>query len=699
MSNSPDSPCDTPLSRPQTPSSLPFEKEDSLPSLLLQEVSCFASSPSPSPASSLTKQELGSRVRSDERDVQAADSDSESSTFEDGVNDSTPRTGGAGTDSYAAILEKLSKAEDVLKKAGKVVLEESSRKDRVREEDGAFSFEWAELRQALETFQRRCEDRSQYLPVMEVRRMHEDFRDTQQSLLSCIISSLDALLDIGEEGKTRLPVKRSAMRSVVANLERRVECVERSLECVVCKLDEIDGLEREVGEFLRLLLAENEELWRLQEKSALTEQRPVHPGDVVPTEKYLYLRWKTGVLAERLRKTQQLLDMHQTLATRLEDETRELLRENNSLIAKLDREQQVVQERTVALSKANQSLQDAVRQIENLQAELLSERRSRERAVEQFNGTYTSMKVDHERRLDQLRRASEEAEAGLRKDFQSLTDEADSRNNTLMLRVRELEDDLSHERSQNAGQLREFEAASRRVCQLSAELEGLRSEEIARTCQHQAAQTTFEKDRESLQKELDGLHTQCAEMATQLQSEKLLVPDREQLLLENLRLREQRQCVQEENASLREELRAALVKREAFAELSRELAGLRPRLREFAKLRDATKTARAEARSAAEETTALCRARDELAARLNRLFESAKAPTRVDEASDNATKRRHHVFRHTSHVAAGKGTGEAPQVRSEPSLHLADSTRALWPRVGDETPPRGHDRPYVERSA
>lgn len=347
------------------------------------------------------------------------------------------------THRYSTVVEKLTGAEGDAKKLEDQLVQERNRLHQLRETKEQLTLQLRDANWDRERLQRTIdelesnrgldqrevqrllEDRAQYMPTVEVRRMQSELRDAQQSLVDRLTAALDGLLVSDEESETALFVARSAVLSAATDLEARVVRAEAALDAAYDHLcQHKEGLERETNDFVLALMTENKELWqlltKLQSEHDLTLaelQLKDRRGESVPLDQHQYVQRQLENMTDRLGKAQKLVEAQTALAREHEAEMQDLLNENDelreqvaSLSAQLAECQEASRGKSTALQEADEALQGATKQIEELQDAIVRERDKADHTLQQLNSTNDAIQHEYEQRIRQLQSERDTAE-------------------------------------------------------------------------------------------------------------------------------------------------------------------------------------------------------------------------------------------------------------------------------------------------
>ena len=347
------------------------------------------------------------------------------------------------THRYGAAVEKLTTAEGDMKKLEEQLVKERNQRHHVQSEREEQRLALRELQweyerlqrqlQQLETnrgldpkeVQRTLEDRTQYIPTVEVHRMQTEMQNTHQSLVDRLLTSLESLVVSNEESQTSLFVARSAVLSAATDMEARLQRAEGALQDVDQQWTSYrDTHEKATHEFVLAVMAENKDLW--QQLTLLHNEHDVvvaemrlkaTQGGAVTAEEHAYAQQQLEVMTERLSKAQQLVESQTILARAHEEEMAELLEANDALQRRVEELEQLLDEqrkeandKAVALSEADAALQEATAQITELQDTLREERRRTETMVAEMKATQRTMQDEYDSRVRQLEHDCEVAD-------------------------------------------------------------------------------------------------------------------------------------------------------------------------------------------------------------------------------------------------------------------------------------------------
>ncbi|KAG5507666.1 hypothetical protein JKF63_06615 [Porcisia hertigi] len=472
---------------------------------------------------------------------------------------------------YSAVVEKLTATETDVKALEERLVKECNQRHQVqteREEQrlALREAEWSQERlqrrlQLLEAsrgldpkeVQRRLEDRSQFIPTVEVQRMQTEMHNTHQALVDRLLTTLESLTTSSEESQTNLFVARSSVLSAATDVDARLQRAEATLDHVDKQWIEYrDGTERETHEFLLAVMSENKDLWQqltlLQNEHAVvvSEMRlRTTQGGSVPMEEHAYTQRQLEIMTERLGKAQQLVESQTALARAHEVEMTELMEANNSMQQQLEelqrqcaQHEQASNQKSSSLSEADAALRESSSQIEKLHSMLHEERLRAEAVVSEMKATQRTMQDEYSARVRQLehdcevaddtattlQRTLEETNAKLdvvghnlrtqSKEYEAYKQqtaaelaEAQARQRDGLQRVREvMEEELASLRSR-------LEEAQNAVRAAEREKEAAAARENSAVVEHR----TLQRDLADLQEELERLRAQHKEDVEQRQ--------------------------------------------------------------------------------------------------------------------------------------------------------------------------------------
>lgn len=475
------------------------------------------------------------------------------------------------THRYSTTVEKLTAAEGDVKKLEEQLVKERNARHHVQGEQEAQKLALRELQWEHERLQRQLqhleanrgldpkdvqrtlEDRSQYIPAVEVRRMQSEMQNTHQALVDRLLTSLDSLVGSNEESQTNFFVARSAVLSAATDVEARLQRAEAALEDVDQQWTAYrEGLETETHDFLIAVMAENKDLW--QQLTLLQNEYDVvvaemklkaTQGGTVTAEEHAYAQRQLEIMTERLAKAQQLVESQTILARAHEEEMAELLEANDAMqrrIEELERAQEVqeaeVERKAAALQEADVTLREATTQIEELQSTLAEERRRAEAMVAEMKATQRTMQAEYDSRVRQLEHDCEVADdtaTTLQHTLEETAAKLGVVEGNLAARSKELADYRQQAQQQQSESAAHYKAELQRVQavmehemvrlreQLEAAQEATRAatrrcdDVAARESAAVVAQRTLEQDVAQLHTDLDGLRRQLKEAVEQRQ--------------------------------------------------------------------------------------------------------------------------------------------------------------------------------------
>ncbi|KAK7199203.1 hypothetical protein NESM_000890500 [Novymonas esmeraldas] len=339
------------------------------------------------------------------------------------------------THRYGATVEKLTAAEGDVKGLEQQLVQERQQRQQLqteREEQrlALREAEWAherlqrrltqlEASKGLDPaeVQRRLEDRTQFIPAVELYRMQTEMHTTHQALADRLLTSLESLTASGAESQTNIFVARSAVLSAATDMDARLQRAEAALDDVDRQWTAFrGGVEAETHAFLLAVMAENKDLWQqltlLQSEHALVvaevKLRSVQGGSVAG-EEHAYVQRQLQAMTERLSTAQQLVQSQTVLARAHEQEMAELLEANDTMqrrLEELERRcaqlEQTSDQRARALAEADATLGEATAQIAGLQGTLRDERQRCAAVVAEVKATQRTMQDEYDSRVRQL---------------------------------------------------------------------------------------------------------------------------------------------------------------------------------------------------------------------------------------------------------------------------------------------------------
>ncbi|KAG5508091.1 hypothetical protein GH5_07150 [Leishmania sp. Ghana 2012 LV757] len=347
------------------------------------------------------------------------------------------------THRYSTAVEKLTSTESDMKMLEEQLVKERNQRHQVQKEReeqrlGLREAEWAQerLQRRLlqleaskgldpKEVQRRLEDRSNFIPTVEVRRMQTEMHNIHQALVDRLLTSLESLTASNEESQTNFFVARSSVLSAATDVDARLKRAEAALDDVDKQwTDYRDCVERETHEFLLAVMSENKDLWQqltlLQNEHAVVVSEMklrATQGGSVPMEEHAYVQRQLEIMTERLGKAQELVESQTVLARAHEAEMAELLEANGSMqrqLAEMElqcaQHEQTVSQKTNALTEADAALRDAASQIEELQSVLREERQRAEAVVAEMKATQRTMQDEYDARVRELEHDCEVAD-------------------------------------------------------------------------------------------------------------------------------------------------------------------------------------------------------------------------------------------------------------------------------------------------
>ncbi|KPA78625.1 hypothetical protein ABB37_06225 [Leptomonas pyrrhocoris] len=329
---------------------------------------------------------------------------------------------------YSTAVERLTMVEGDMRKLEAQLVQERNQRHQVQSEREEQRLALRELQWAHERLQRQLEqleankgldpkevqraleDRSQYIPTVEVHRMQTEMQNTHQSLVDRLLTALESLVVSSEESQTNFFVARSAVLSAATDVSARLQRAEAALEDVdQQRMSYNEGLEKETDEFLLAVMSENKDLWQqltlLQNEydMAVAEVRlRSSQGGSVTAEEHAYAQRQLEVMTERLGKAQQLVESQTILARAHEEEMAELLEANDAMQRRLEEQQGTVANKDAALTEADAALRDATSQIEELQDALREERQRAAAMAAEMKATQRTMQDEYDARVRQL---------------------------------------------------------------------------------------------------------------------------------------------------------------------------------------------------------------------------------------------------------------------------------------------------------
>lgn len=483
---------------------------------------------------------------------------------------------------YSTTVDKLTSAEVEVKNLEQHVAQERMRANTLREEREELRLKWRDaqeecrlLQRELQTqaanrsldhreVQRLLQDRTQYVPTIEVRRQQLELKESQLRLQERLTAALDTLWATAEEGETNVFVARSAVLSTATDLEARVLRAEAALTQLQSHLSAYtQGLEAEASDFLLALMTENKKLWE-----HLTKLQSAHDlvvaelelkqrrGEAVPADKHAYVVRQLQAMTDRMQRAQQLVEVQTAVSREHETQMRQLMADNAALTADIDekvrtltREQEEGQSKTAALGDADRALAAATQQIRALQGALVTERSATEATVQRLTSTHTAMQEEYEGRLRVLqadRTATEETVSAMERDLE------ESR-----ARIASLEHELAaHEQQTQQEKARRETLMTQQQESYRAEVESARTtlEEALASLRAQVAEARQEARTAVLARDVACAESQSSKTTTVALEAELAEAHRE---AETMRL---------QVVGLQEELRASRADREALSE-------------------------------------------------------------------------------------------------------------------------------------
>lgn len=339
------------------------------------------------------------------------------------------------THRYGTAVEKLTATEADVRRLEEQLVKERNQRHQLqteREEQrlALREAEWSQERlqrrlQQLEAsrgldpkeVQRRLEDRTHYIPTVEVHRMQTEMHNIHQSLVDRLVTAFESLTTSGEESQTNFFVARSAVLSAATDVDARLQRAEATLDDVDKQWTAYrDGVERETHDFLMAVMAENKDLW--QQLTLLQNEHEVvvaeaklraSQGGSVPAEEHAYVQRQLELMTERLGKVQQLVESQTVLARAHEAEMTDLLDANEAMQRRLEELEQRGSElerantqKSAALAEADTALHEATSQIEELHTTLGEERQRAEAVVAEMKTTQRTMQDEYDTRVRQL---------------------------------------------------------------------------------------------------------------------------------------------------------------------------------------------------------------------------------------------------------------------------------------------------------
>ncbi|CBZ25641.1 conserved hypothetical protein [Leishmania mexicana MHOM/GT/2001/U1103] len=347
------------------------------------------------------------------------------------------------THRYSTTVEKLTSTESDVKTLEEHLVKERNQRHQVQKEREEQRLALREAEWAQERLQRRLlqleaskgldpkevqlrlEDRSHFIPTVEVRRIQTEMHNTHQALVDRLLTSLESLTASSEESQTNFFVARSSVLSAATDVDARLKRAEAALDDVDKQwTDYRDGVERETHEFLLAVMSENKDLWQqltlLQNEHAvvLSEMKlRSTQGGSVPMEEHAYVQRQLETMTERLGKAQQLVESQTVLARAHEAEMVALLEANGAMqrqLEELERQctqhEQASSQKTSALTEADAALHDAASQIEELHNTLREERLRAEAVVAEMKATQRTMQDEYDARVRELEHDCEVAD-------------------------------------------------------------------------------------------------------------------------------------------------------------------------------------------------------------------------------------------------------------------------------------------------
>ncbi|EPY32447.1 hypothetical protein AGDE_08686 [Angomonas deanei] len=340
------------------------------------------------------------------------------------------------THRYSTVVEKLTSAEGVVKKLEDQLVQERQRHKGTKEDRDSLQADLRDLRwecdrllktvEELEStrgldqreVQRLLEDRSQYIPTVEVRRLQTEVQASQEGLANRLEKSLAALRATAEESETSLFVGRSAVQSAATDLEARVARAEGTLDTLHQQvLTFHKGVSAECDDFMAALLTENKELWqhltKLQsEHDLVTAELELkrQRGETVPLQQHQYVQRQLDAMSDRFAKAQQVIETQTILSREHEREMQALIEQNDALEAELgelrqrwESEKAGSEDKSAALTEAESALAEAARQIEQLQTTIREEREKTDATVKEVTAVHDAIQEEYEERLRKLK--------------------------------------------------------------------------------------------------------------------------------------------------------------------------------------------------------------------------------------------------------------------------------------------------------
>lgn len=475
------------------------------------------------------------------------------------------------THRYSATVEKLTGAEsDVKALEGQLVKERSQRhhlqseREEQRLAQREQQWEMERLQRQLQQLeanrgldpkevQRTLEDRAQYIPTVEVRRVQTEMQNTHQALVERLLTSLEALTVSNEESQTNLFVARSAVLSAATDIDARLQRAEAGLDDVHQQWTSYrETVEAETHEFLLAVMSENKELWQqltlLQSEYdvvAAEAQLRSTQGSTVTAEEHAYAQRQLEVMTERLGKAQQLVESQTILARAHEEGMAELLEANDAMQRRIEeleahqREQEgALASKAAALTEADVALRDAAAQIEELHDTLAEERQRAAAMASEMKATQCTLQEEYDGRLRQLEHdcsVAENTSATLQHTLEETAAKLDTVERNLAARSRDY-DALRQATAQEASSVAARHAAEQQRVQaaMDSEMAALRTQleeaqqaaraaarqrddAVARESAFVAAHRTLEHDTSEMRQEVEGLRRQVKESAEQRQ--------------------------------------------------------------------------------------------------------------------------------------------------------------------------------------
>jgi chromosome segregation ATPase len=475
------------------------------------------------------------------------------------------------THRYSTAVEKLTNAEGDVKRLEEQLVKERNQRHHAqgeREEQRLalreLQWEYERLQRQLQQLeanrgldpkevQRTLEDRSQYIPTVEVHRMQTEMHNTHQSLVDRLLTSLEALMVSSEESQTNFFVARSAVLSAATDVDARLQRAEAALDDVDQQWSSYrEGLEKETQEFLVAVMAENKDLW--QQLTLLQNEHDVvvaemrlksTQGGSVTAEEYAYAQRQLETMTERLSKAQQLVESQTVLARAHEEEMAELLEANDAMQRRIeelerlvDTQEAAAQQKAAALTEADAALRDSTAQIEELQDTLREERRRAETMVAEMKATQRTMQEEYDGRVRQLEHdcgVANDTATTLQHSLEETAAKLEVVERNLTARSREYAELQQQAQQQAAETTSRYHTELQRVqAVMEAEMKTLRgrleaAQDAARTAARErddavaresataATQRTLEQDVSQLHDEVDGLRRQLKDAVGQRQ--------------------------------------------------------------------------------------------------------------------------------------------------------------------------------------